>query len=78
MHTAHVSNLRSALLEYFDEDDPDWLLADFDTLSLREIDPHSLEHEARAAELLEEDDEDGSLIHQLLAANIQRAARGSN
>jgi hypothetical protein len=77
MHTAHVSSLRSALRDYFQDDDSDWSSAAVGQDSSRP-DPHIFEHEARAAELLEDDDLEASLIHELLAANIRRAACESN
>lgn len=70
MHTAQISDLRFALLDYYhDEDEAD---------SRGDVDPHFFEHEARAAALLEEDDSDAAWIHELLGQNIKRAARGEN
>ena len=78
MHTANISNLRSAIEEFYQADDSDWLSAGFDPVPRRGLDPHLLEHEARAAELLDEDDDDAAWIHQLLGQNMKRAARSVN
>jgi hypothetical protein len=75
MHTANLSSLRSAIQDYFSTDESDWL-ADFDLVPKRDLDPHILEHETRAAELL--DDEDAAWIHDALGQNMKRAARDSN
>ena len=78
MHTANVSTLRSAIEEYYRGDDSDWLAVDFDLVSKRRLDPHILEHEARAAELSEDTDDDAAMIHQLLGQNMRRAAQSTN
>lgn len=76
MHTAHVSDFRFALLDYFQEEDSE---EPADGLGpSRKPDPHILEHETRAAELMEDDDEDAAMIHQLLNRNIKRASGKSN
>ncbi len=75
MHTANVSNVRSAIQEYYQADDSDWLSADLDLMPHSDLDPHILEHEARAAELL---DDDAAWIHQVLGQNMKRAARSAN
>ncbi len=71
---AQVSKVRSAILKAFDEDDSDWLSDRRPSNRLSHLDPHISEHEARAAELLAEQDEDAAIIHQLLGRNILRAA----
>ena len=76
MHTANISSLRSALLDYYREEEADKLMGHLETR--RKVDPHVFEHEARAAELLEEDNEDAAWIHELLGRNMRLAARGSN
>jgi hypothetical protein len=76
MHTANISNLRSAIQEYYQADDSDWLSAEFDLMPHSDHDPHILEHEARAAELL--DDDDAAWIHRVLGQNMKRAARSAN
>ena len=78
MHTANLKNLRSAIHEFYDADDSDWLAANFDLVPSRKFDPHVFEHEVRAAELLDEADEDAAWIHQVLGENMKRAARESN
>lgn len=76
MHTANISDLRFALLDYYREDDLDQLLSDVG--AGRNVDPHIFEHEARAQELLDDDNEDAAWIHELLGRNMRRAARGEN
>ena len=76
MHTANISDVRFALLDYYREDDVDPLLNEID--AGRKVDPHIFEHEARAQELLGDDDEDAAWIHELLGRNMRRAVRGKN
>jgi hypothetical protein len=76
MHTANMSKLRSAFLDYYQDDEADELMGHLE--ARRKVDPHIFEHEARAAELMEDDDEDAAWIHELLGRNIRRAARGAN
>ncbi len=73
MHTAHLANLRSAIQDYYQTDDSDYELSPHSGLN-----PHMLEHEARAAELLGADDDDAAWIHQMLSKNMKRAARSAN
>ena len=77
MHTAQVSQVRSAIQDYFEEDDSEWVVKTKGSVN-QEVNPHISEHEARAAELLAEHDEDAAIIHELLGKNIIRAAHHSN
>ena len=77
MHTANVSSVRSAIQEYYHSEDSDWLDAGFD-FAPRALDPHVLEHEVRAAELLDDADDDAAWIHQVLGQNIKRSALSVN
>ena len=76
MHTAHVSHVRSAILDYYQEGDSGWFSED--VVPLRQIDPHYFEHESRIDELVEEGDEEAAFIHRQLAASIRRANHSAN
>jgi hypothetical protein len=77
MRTANVSSVRSAIQEYYYSEDSDWLDAGFDLVP-RVPDPHVLEHEVRAAELLDDHDDDAAWIHQVLGQNMKRSALSAN
>lgn len=70
MHTASISHLRSAVQDYFDDDndDSDWYSNCDLRVAYPNWHPHQLEHETAAAELMD-DDEDAAMIHRLLGRN---------
>lgn len=78
MHTASISHVRSAVRDYFDDnEDPEWFWKNDNQPSRQPLDPHLMEHERRALELMDDDDEDAAIIHRLLGENMLRAARES-